>query len=104
MYLETTTAEVDVGEMRNYATRRFVSRVFRACLEAGLEVGGKKPHSYKVNYTMTQYVWTDIYSIFIISIITIFIQIQEKEYTITQQEYEMSWKIETKRKIKHLLA
>jgi len=39
--LELTTAEVVVGELRNHATRRSGSRVFRTSLEARSEVGKK---------------------------------------------------------------
>jgi len=39
--LEPTTAEVVVGELRNHATRRSGSRVFRTSLEARLEVEKK---------------------------------------------------------------
>jgi len=40
--LEPTTAEVVVGELRNHATRRSGSRVFRTSLEAQSEVEKKK--------------------------------------------------------------
>jgi len=39
--LEPTTAEVVVGELRNHATRRSGSRVFRTSLDARSEVEKK---------------------------------------------------------------
>jgi len=51
--LEPTTAEVVVGELRNHATCRSGSRVFRTSLEARSEVEKKQP-SYVVNVSLVR--------------------------------------------------
>ena len=52
--LEPTTAEVVVGELRNHATRRSGSRVFRSSLEARSEVEKKTAlvHDYEADRTV----------------------------------------------------